>query len=106
MNLAKEPFDLIQSGQKTIEMRLNKPGREKITKGDTIEFNSNDGRKLSVLVLNITKFPSFSDLYRAFDHIKLGYQKGQVADPDDMLIYYKKENIEKYGVLAIEIKLQ
>ena len=107
MNLAKKPFDLIKSGQKTIEMRLNKPERSNIVKGDTIEFTSNyDGSKLSVLVLNISKFPSFDDLYKAFDHTKLGYQKGEAADPDDMLIYYKKEDIEKYGVLGIEIKLQ
>lgn len=107
MNLAKKPFNLIKSGQKTIEMRLNKPERSNIAGGDTIEFTSNDdGNKLSVLVLNITKFLSFEDLYKAFDHTKLGYQKGEEADPDDMLIYYKKEDIEKYGVLAIEIKLQ
>ena len=27
----------------------------------------------------------------------------EVADPNDMLMYYKKEEIEKYGVLGIKV---
>ena len=106
MNLAQKPFELIKSGQKTIEMRLCKPERENIRKGDTIVFRSNsDGETISVLVLNISKFPSFVELYKAYDKTRLGYSKDQVADPDDMLIYYQKDDIAKYGVLAIEIQL-
>lgn len=106
MNLAKVPFGLIKSGQKVIEMRLNTPKRASIKPGDYIEFtNNDDGSKLKVLVLNITKFASFIELYRHFDKALLGYQKNEKANPDDMLIYYKKEDIEKYGVIAIEIKV-
>ena len=106
MNLAKAPFGLIKSGQKTVEMRLCKPERESISEGDTIVFRSNeDGQTLSVLVLNIVKFPSFKELYKAYDKARLGYQLDEKADPDDMLIYYQKEDITKYGVLAIEIQL-
>ena len=106
MNLAKDPFDLIKSGRKTVEMRLCKSGRENIRRGDRIVFTCNDdGQTLSVLVLNIVKFPSFKELYVAYEPSRLGYNKGQQADPDDMLIYYKKEDIEKFGVLALEIEL-
>ena len=106
MNLAKGPFGLIKSGQKTVEMRLCKPERESISKGDTIVFRSNeDGQTLSVLVLNIVKFPSFKDLYQTYDKARLGYKPNEKADPDDMLIYYLEEDITKYGVLAIEIQL-
>lgn len=59
MHLQDEPFALILSGRKTIEMRLNSPGRENISKGDTIVFTNNNGDKLKVLVLDIHKFPSF-----------------------------------------------
>ena len=34
-----------------------------------------------------------------------GYLPSEDADPNDMLKYYKQEDIEKYGVLAIEIQL-
>ena len=105
MHLQDEPFALILSGRKTIEMRLNKPGREKISKDDIIVFTNNNGDKLKVLVLGVYKFPSFEALYDSFDQRKLGYLPNQFANPKDMLQYSSIENIEKYGVLAIEIKV-
>ena len=105
MNLHNEPFSLILSEKKTVEMRLNKNGRENISQGDTIVFTNQNGDKLKVLVVNIFKFPSFKELYDSYDKERLGYLPNEVADPHDMLKYYKQDDIEKYGVLAIEIKL-
>ena len=105
MNLHNEPFSLIASEKKTIEMRLNKNGRENISKDDTIVFTNQNGDKLKVLVVNILKFPSFKELYDSFNKERLGYLPNEDADSNDMLKYYKQEDIEKYGVLAIEIKL-
>lgn len=105
MHLQDEPFALILSGRKTIEMRLNKPGRENICKDDIIVFTNNNGDKIKTVVLGVHKFPSFKALYDSFDKTKLGYLPNQFANPKDMLKYYSIENIEKYGVLAIEIKV-
>ena len=105
MNLHNEPFDLILSGRKTVEMRLSKNGRENIQKDDVIVFTNKDGKKLKVLVLNIIKFPTFKELYDYYNKEKLGYSQNEDASSDDMLKYYSKEDIAKYGVLAIEIKL-
>ena len=33
----------------------------------------------------------------------IGYAKDEKANPNDMLMYYSEENIEKYGVLGIEL---
>ena len=33
------------------------------------------------------------------------YTEDETANPDDMLSYYTKEDIEKYGVVGIEISL-
>ena len=106
MNLNDGPFQLISSGQKEVEMRLNTPKRAVIKPGDHIVFtNEKDGKQIEVLVLNIMKFPSFKELYENIDNTKLGYIKGEKADYQDMYFYYKKEDIQKYGVLAIFIKL-
>ena len=105
MNLHNEPFSLILSGNKTVEMRLNKNGRENISQGDTIVFTNQNGDKLEVLVVNIFKFPGFKELYNSYPKDRLGYLPSEDADPNDMLKYYKQEDIEKYGVLAIEIQL-
>ncbi len=105
MNLDDGPFHLIQDGLKTVEMRLSNKDRENIVKGDHIVFtNHTNGKQMEVLVLNIDKFPTFFELYKAFDKDQLGYKEDENADPEDMYRYYKKEDIEKYGVLAITIK--
>ena len=42
MNLNPEPFEMIFSGQKTIELRLNDEKRQMIKVGDMIEFIQNE----------------------------------------------------------------
>ena len=106
MNLAETPFRLISLGQKTIEMRLCSKGRENITSGDKIVFTNNqNGEKLQVLVLSVSKYSSFEELYRNYEKHELGYSDNESADPDDMLIYYNNDDILRFGVLAIHIKL-
>ena len=105
MNLHNEPFEAILSGHKTVEMRLCKNGRDHIQKDDIIIFTNKDGKSLKVLVVNIKKFSSFIELYKYYDKQRVGYASDEVANPDDMLKYYTKEDILKYGVLGIEIKL-
>ena len=105
MNLHNEPFELILNERKTVEMRLCKNGRENIKENDSIVFTNKDGNKLKVLVTNIKRFPSFKELYEYYPKERLGYMPNEDANPDDMLLYYTKEDIAKYGVLGIEIKL-
>ena len=40
MNLNNEPFELIKSGSKTIELRLNDEKRRLLNVGDEILFNN------------------------------------------------------------------
>lgn len=96
MNLSENPFNLLKNGQKSIEMRLNKNGRDKIIKGDHIVFAKEKSQEIiEVVVLSVSKFSSFNELYKAFPKEKLGYKQDETASPNDMLIYYKKEDIEK-----------
>ena len=106
MHLQEAPFKLIKNGLKTIEMRLNNKDRDKISKGDFVVFhNSYNEEMIKVIVTSVSKFSSFKELYKTYPKQRLGYRDNEVADPDDMLKYYSKESIEKYGVLAIEISL-
>ena len=105
MNLASEPFILIKEGHKDIEMRLASKGRENIKSKDHILFTNPLGEELLVEVISVSSFPTFEALYKHFDKTRLGYRPNEKASPEDMLIYYKKEDIERFGVLAIEIKL-
>ena len=71
---------------------------------DIIEFtNTSTQEKLSCKVINIYKYSDFSRLYENHDKQSIGYRENEKADPNDMLLYYTKEQIEKYGVVGIEL---
>ena len=106
MNLHPEPFELIKRGIKDVEMRLYDERRKPIKIGDLIEFNNiTTGERLLVKVVNLLKYATFVELYKAYPKERLGYEPHEIADPHDMEKYYSKEQIEECGVLAIEIKL-
>ena len=108
MNLHKAPFQMIKSGAKTIELRLYDEKRKKIKAGDIIEFLQTDdpSQTLIVQVIDLHVFPSFEDLYKELPMLKCGYteQDIDIASPNDMDIYYSKDDQQKYGVVGIEIK--
>lgn len=104
MNLQDLPFEAINSGQKTIEMRLYDEKRQKIKVGDIIEFSNNSNDIIKTKVIDIHRFNNFDELYNNFDKEKLGYFEDEVANPNDMSKYYSEEDIKKYGVVGIEIK--
>ena len=54
-------------------------------------------------VVETKVYKSFFELYAHYPKSVLGYDDGEVANPDDMLKYYSQENIDNYGVMAIEI---
>ena len=105
MKLKNEPFMSIKNGLKTIEMRLFDEKRKQIKVGDTIEFtNIVSLEKLKVKVIALHKFKNFEELYSHFNKTQLGYKQTEIASPNDMNQYYTNDDIEKYGVLGIEIK--
>ena len=105
MKLKKSPFELIKSGTKTIELRLNDEKRQLIKVGDLIEFtNIITNETLTVKVINLYYFDSFKELYKNFDKIDLGYRKDEEASYTDMEQYYSKEKQEKYGVVGIHVE--
>ena len=105
MKLLHEPFTKIKNGTKTIEMRLNDAKRSLLNLGDEIEFrDSSNNEKLVCEVLNLYKYKNFEELYANHDKRSIGYLDVDEANPNDMLNYYKKEDIKELGVLAIKIK--
>lgn len=107
MNLWNESFLKVKSKTKTIEMRLCDEKRSLISKGDVIEFtNTATGEIIECTVTNLYKYEDFHELYKHHDKISIGYSENEVANPNDMLTYYRAENIEKYGALGIEIAVK
>ena len=104
MKLNGFAFSLIRDGKKTIETRLYDEKRRDISIGDSIEFSNLDDpdQKLTVRVLALLHFKTFSDLFDAFPAEKFGGK-----DKEDLMgiyKYYSKEDEEKFTVLGIMIK--
>ena len=106
LRLHNEPFELIKSGTKTIEMRLYDEKRRLIKENDIIHFtNRITGEEIKTKVIKLYLFSSFKELYNNFDNVSLGYKVNEKKDFKDMEKYYTEEEQCKYGVVGIEIKL-
>lgn len=108
MKLFKSPYEMIRSGQKTIELRLNDEKRQKLQVGDLIEFAQTETKeKIVVEVIELHRLASFTELYQKLPLLKCGYTEETVgsARPEDMNKYYSRQEQEKYGVIGIEIKV-
>lgn len=106
MKLHKSPFEMIKSGEKTIELRLYDEKRRQIKVGDRIVFTNNvTGETLEMAVVKLHIFDSFGELYRALPLLQCGYTSESIdkADPADMELYYSKEEQQRCGVVGIEL---
>ena len=107
MNLESSAFFKIADRSKTIELRLNDEKRQKINIGDTIEFRCGEINSIIFAeVLKLHKFSDFEQLYKALPLEKCGYSEDDLktARYTDMEKYYNKSQIQKYGVLGIELQ--
>ena len=109
MKLNPRPFSLIQSGMKTIELRLLDKKRKAISVGDTLVFSNTQDESvtLSCTVKKLHVFKNFEDLYQALPLEKCGYlpQELSTASAKDMEEYYSLDEQSRYGVVGIEIQL-
>ena len=108
MKLDPLPFEMINSGKKTIELRLLDEKRQKIAEGDTIVFTCTaDGEKLSAVVEKLWRFDSFDELYKKLPLLQCGYTAKDIdkAHPSDMEKYYSAQQQKKYGVVGIVLGL-
>ena len=108
MKLSPEPFEMIKSGRKTIELRLWDEKRQKLKIGDTIVFtNIADGEKIQATVQRLHRFHSFEELYQSLPLLKCGYTEETLhtASASDMEKYYSADEQKKYGVVGIELSL-
>ena len=105
MRLNNETFNKIKEGTKTVELRLLDEKRKALRVGDKIIFtNRANNEKIDVLVTNLFKADSFEPIYKKYSKVAMGYNEEDDAKPEDMEEYYSKEEIKKYGCIAIEIE--
>jgi ASC-1-like (ASCH) protein len=103
MGIYKRYFDLIASGQKTTEIRVNDASRRRLAEGSLIRFRCRDEEVLT-RVTRINRYASFEDM---FDHEAVA-SVNPTATREQQLAnirqIYPAER-EALGVLAIGIEL-
>ena len=108
MELEQGPFEMIENGSKTIELRLYDEKRQRLSVGDLIVFtNRADSRRLTARILKLHIYDSFKELYKELPLLKCGYTQENVnsASYKDMLEYYPAEKQLAYKVAGIELEV-
>lgn len=107
LNVRQPWYDLIKSGDKTVEGRLNKGIFSQLKAGDSIEWSESkdpNSEKFRVIISYVTKYDSFKEMLEAegISNVLPIYYVTNVED--GIRIYrqfYDEENEKKFGVLAI-----
>lgn len=103
MKLEPDPFDRIVAGEKKIEYRLWDEKRSCICKDDQIIFtNIITGEAVIAYVRGYIRANSFTQLKEIL--IKKRLIEENDFNPLEMHKYYSREDVEKYGVVGIEIE--
>lgn len=107
MNLASEPFRLMESGQKTVEVRLYDEKRQAIKRDDKIVFSFCEyvDNIITARVIGLKRFNTFIELMQSDLFERTGFNGTSEQAAQAMYKYYTPEQEKKYGVLAIEIEL-
>lgn len=105
MKLQPDSFDKIKAGTKMIESRLYDKKRQLISLGDNITFyrQPNLDESLTVRVVALLRYPSFSDMIRDFPCAWFG-GSNQEELLTQMRQFYPEDDEKKYGVLGIKIQ--
>lgn len=103
MSIYKRYFDLISTGQKTTEIRVNDSSRKKIREGSLIRFRC-QGDEVLTRVTKVARYGNFEEM---FDH-EPAASVNPLATRDEQLANIRQiypPDREALGVVAIGIAL-
>ena len=108
MKLNNGPYQKINNGTKTIELRLNDEKRQLIKIGDIIEFKKEPelSDSFKTKVVGLLRYDSFENMFKDFDISILSDKSMTKKELINVLEqFYTKEKQLQYGVLGIRIEL-
>ena len=104
VHLADDIFEVVKTGTKTVEVRVNDEKRRKLHVGDKLVFlrRSNEEDKIKAIVEDLKYYSNFNDLIKHYS-IEEVYLPGYTKEYFIELLkrFYTNEQQEKYGVVAI-----
>lgn len=107
MKLKEIYFNMIKSGEKIYEIRLNDEKRRMIGVGDVIVFKKEPDltESLQTIVEDLIYFDTFSEMINTLPLDKIGFAGDSKQNVEDVYHSFYSELEElKYGVVAIKVK--
>ncbi len=109
VHLNPEIFDIVKTGSKNIEVRINDEKRRQLKVGDTLVFlkRPDDNEEIRAIVTSLDYYDNFNELVNHYEMERLylsSYSKEMFLD--ELAKFYTLEEQEKYGVVAIGFKKQ
>lgn len=110
MKLNSKFFELVKDGKKTIELRVNDAKRRKYKIGNIVTFvcRENPEQSFSAKIVNMLYFQNIADAVFTLGKQNLGFHESMTTDKieDEYLQFYTNEEIQKNGLVAMELELQ
>lgn len=105
MKLSPETFEKVKSGEQKFEFRINDEKRKAFRLGERLELARLPDLETSLIVeiTSLAVFPTFIDVYRHLPEAVLGFSENDFVNR--LYSFYTKDEEQKYGVVAIGIKL-
>lgn len=102
-------FDIVLNKDKDVEIRVNDEKRRKLNIGDTLVFlkRDNEEEKITAKVTNLVYFNNFLEVTDYYDMKRIYLEDTTKEDYINLMKqFYNDEEVNKYGVVAIEFKLE
>jgi len=109
MKLREIYFNMIKKGSKIYEVRLNDEKRQQVKVGDIIIFKKEPELKeeIQAIVEDLVYFKSFEELTNTLPLEKVGFVTETKQKVQDIYhSFYSPEEEQKYGVVAIKVKIK
>lgn len=108
VHLDSDIFDIVDNGSKNVEIRLNDEKRRQLNVGDTLVFlrRPDDVDSIKVTITNLIYFNNFEEVFNNYDMKRIYLDNTSKEDYINLMKrFYSDEDVSKYGVVAIEFKL-
>lgn len=107
VHLHPEVFDIVSIGDKDVEIRVNDEKRRKLKVGDKLVFlkRPDEVQKIYATITNLVYFNNFSEVVDNYEMKRIYLDKTTKDEYINLMKkFYSDEEVNKYGVVAIEFK--
>lgn len=108
IHLDSDIFDIVKNNSKDVEIRVNDEKRRKLKVGDTLVFlkRPNDDEELRATITDLVYFNNFLEVVDNYPMKRIYLDEYTKEDFVNLISrFYSEEEVNKYGVVAIEFEL-